>query len=79
MSVLVGARRFAHVSLLRGDRALHALLGMTRFPTEGQLLEGRRETRGASPSDSTGYGFLLENKPERVLHLASAVALGLGR
>jgi len=33
MSVLVGARRFAHVSLLRGDRALHALLGMTRFPT----------------------------------------------
>ena len=34
VSVLVGARRFAHVSLLRGDRALHTLLGMTRFPTD---------------------------------------------
>src|SRR6266849_1983767 len=33
VSVLVGARRFAHASLLRGDRALHALLGMDRFPT----------------------------------------------
>src|ERR1700736_4213716 len=34
ISVLVGARRFAHASLLRGDRALHALLGMDRFPTD---------------------------------------------
>jgi hypothetical protein len=34
MSVLVGARRFAQVSLLRGDRALHGLLGLTRFPTD---------------------------------------------
>src|SRR3954471_19155033 len=33
VSVLVGARRFAQVGLLRGDRALHALLGLTRFPT----------------------------------------------
>ena len=32
ISVLVGARRFAHASLLRGDRALHALLGLQRFP-----------------------------------------------
>src|SRR5258708_32566632 len=32
MTVLVGARRFAHASLLRGDRALHALLGRTGFP-----------------------------------------------
>src|SRR6185437_16105136 len=32
VSVLVGARRFAHTGLLRGDRALHALLGMDRFP-----------------------------------------------
>lgn len=37
VSVLVGARRFAHVSLLRGDRALHALLGMTRFPTDDTI------------------------------------------
>ena len=27
VAVLAGARRFAHASLLRGDRALHALLG----------------------------------------------------
>jgi hypothetical protein len=37
VSVLVGARRFAHGSLLRGDRALHALLGMTRFPTDDTI------------------------------------------
>ena len=27
MTVLVGAKRFAHAGLLRGDQALHALLG----------------------------------------------------
>jgi Transposase DDE domain group 1 len=37
MSVLVGARRFAHASLLRGDGALHALLGITRFPTDDTI------------------------------------------
>ena len=37
MAVLVGARRFAHASLLRGDRALHALLGMERFPTDDTI------------------------------------------
>ena len=37
VSVLVGARRFAHASLLRGDRALHALLGMDRFPTDDTI------------------------------------------
>jgi hypothetical protein len=37
MSVLVGARRFAHASLLRGDRALHALLGLKRFPTDDTI------------------------------------------
>jgi hypothetical protein len=37
MSVLVGARRFAHASLLRGDRALHALLGIERFPTDDTI------------------------------------------
>ena len=33
MTVLAGAKRFAHAGLLRGDQALHALLGLTRFPT----------------------------------------------
>jgi DDE family transposase len=37
VSVLVGARRFAHASLLRGDRALHALLGLNRFPTDDTI------------------------------------------
>ena len=37
ISVLVGARRFAHASLLRGDRALHALLGLPRFPTDDTI------------------------------------------
>ena len=29
---VAGARRFAHTELLRADRALHALLGLKRFP-----------------------------------------------
>jgi hypothetical protein len=37
ISVVAGARRFAHSSLLRADRALHALLGMKRFPTDGTI------------------------------------------
>jgi hypothetical protein len=37
IAVLVGARRFAHTSLLRGDQALHALLGMERFPTDDTI------------------------------------------
>jgi hypothetical protein len=37
VTVLVGARRFAHASLLRGDRALHALLGLNRFPTDDTI------------------------------------------
>jgi hypothetical protein len=31
-AVVAGARRFAHAELLRADRALHALLGLERFP-----------------------------------------------
>jgi len=34
VSVLAGARRFAHASLLRADRGLHLLLGIKRFPTD---------------------------------------------
>jgi hypothetical protein len=37
VSVLLGARRFAHASWLRGDRALHALLGLDRFPTDDTI------------------------------------------
>ena len=37
LSVLVGARRFAHTGLLRQDRALHALLGVSRFPADDTI------------------------------------------
>ena len=37
VSVLLGAKRFAHASMLRGDRALHALLGLDRFPTDDTI------------------------------------------
>ena len=37
VAVLVGARRFAHASLLRGERALHALLGLDRFPPDDTI------------------------------------------
>jgi Transposase DDE domain group 1 len=37
VAVLAGARRFAHTSWLRGDRALHALLGMSRFPIDDTI------------------------------------------
>lgn len=37
IAVVAGARRFAHSSMLRADRALHALLGMKRFPTDGTI------------------------------------------
>jgi hypothetical protein len=36
-SVVAGARRFAHTSLLRADVALHALLGITRFPVDDSI------------------------------------------
>lgn len=37
MAVVAGARRFAHTALLRADRAVHVLLGMERFPTDGTI------------------------------------------
>ena len=37
ISVVAGARRFAHASWLRGDRALHEMLGMPRFPSDDTI------------------------------------------
>ncbi len=37
ISVVAGARRLAHSSMLRADRALGALLGIKRFPTDGTI------------------------------------------
>jgi Transposase DDE domain group 1 len=36
-TVLVGAKRFAHAALVRGDQALHALLGIQRFPIDDTI------------------------------------------
>ena len=38
LSVIAGAQRFAHANQLRADRALHALLGMSRFPSDDTIL-----------------------------------------
>jgi hypothetical protein len=37
ISVAAGARRFAQTSWLRGDRALHGLLGIQRFPSDDTI------------------------------------------
>lgn len=37
ISVLAGARRFAHAGMLRADRGLHALMGIKRFPTDDTI------------------------------------------
>lgn len=37
ISVVVGARRFAHASWLRGDVALHGMLGIKRFPSDDTI------------------------------------------
>jgi hypothetical protein len=37
ISVLAGARRFAHTTMLRADKALHALMGLARFPTDDTI------------------------------------------
>ncbi len=44
-AVLVGARRFAHTALLRSDQALHALLGIDRFPVDDTIRNLFREFR----------------------------------
>jgi len=37
MAVLAGAKRFAHANWLRSDRALHAVLGLPRFPIDDTI------------------------------------------
>jgi hypothetical protein len=37
LSVIAGAQRFAHANQLRADRALHALLGLKRFPSDDTI------------------------------------------
>jgi hypothetical protein len=44
-AVLVGAKRFAHTAVLRGDQALQALLGTDRFPVDDTIRNLFREFR----------------------------------
>jgi len=37
LSVLAGARRFAHTGLLRADQALQQVLGIRRFPSDDTI------------------------------------------
>jgi hypothetical protein len=37
VSVLAGARRFAHAGLIRADRTLHQMLGIVRVPTDDTI------------------------------------------
>jgi len=79
VAVLAGARRFAHANWLRGDRALHALLGLSRFPIDDTIRNlppfwhGRRASSlrplGAAPA-SAGNGETLSS-PAQALQALS--------
>ena len=53
LSVVEGARRFAHTSLLRADTALHALLGISRFPCS------QKTRRGPNPPEKSKFLLLI--------------------
>ncbi len=67
LSVLAGARRFAHTSLLRGDRGLHALLGIKRFPTDDTVrnLFKKFTQRLVYEFYSEMWGWQIARLPER--------------
>jgi hypothetical protein len=46
LSVIAGAQRFAHANQLRADRALQALLGLERFPSDDTILNYFRRFTG---------------------------------
>jgi hypothetical protein len=50
LSVVAGARRFAHTSLLRADVALRASLGMARFPSMTPFATGSNASARGSAS-----------------------------
>ena len=54
LSVIAGAQRFAHANQLRADRALHALLGMKRFPSDDTILNYFRRFSQAEVNASGG-------------------------
>src|SRR5258705_9458889 len=56
LSVIAGAQRFAHTNQLRADRALHALLGMKRFPSDDTILNYFRRFSQAEVERRCGAG-----------------------
>ena len=66
LSVVAGARRFAHTSLLRADVALHALLGISRFPTDDTMRNlFKRFSQGAVQQFFSGlWSWQLTRLPE---------------
>jgi hypothetical protein len=67
VSVLVGAKRFAHAGLLRFDRALHSLLGILRVPTDDTIRNlFKRFTQGKVTKFYEGLtNWQIERLPER--------------
>jgi len=66
LSVVVGARRFAHTSMLRADVALHALLGIARFPVDDTIRNlFKRFSQGQGQRFFSGlWSWQLERLPE---------------
>jgi Transposase DDE domain group 1 len=75
IAVLVGARRFVHANWLRGDHALHALLGMTRFPTDDTIRNLFR--RFGMGEVHQLYGRLAEWQMERLPQRTEGYSLDL--
>jgi len=67
VSVLAGARRFAHAGRLRGDRGLHLLLGIKRFPSDDTVrnLFKRFTQRLVYEFYSVMWAWQIERLPER--------------
>ena len=66
ISVVAGARRFAHTSLPRADPALHTVLGILRFPTDDTIRKVQALGQGQCQRFFSGlWSWQLERLPER--------------
>jgi hypothetical protein len=67
VSVLAGARRFAHSTMLRADKALHALMGIKRFPTDDTIRNLFKHFSQARVYEfySPLWEWLMERLPQR--------------
>lgn len=67
VSVLIGARRFAHTGLFRMDKALHVLMGVVRFPNDDTIRNFFRRFTQASIYEfyQPLWRWLIERLPQR--------------